>query len=209
MSYASYAQRGAYPLLLTALMAGAFALAARPFLDEHRAMRPLIFLWLAQNVALCASALIRLDLYVDAYGLTYLRIYAMIWMVLVAFGLALTGWQVWRRRSTGWLMTRVALLGVGTLYICGFVNFAQMIAEQNLSGFRQTDWGYLCDLGPMAVGPMQTAQGPFGMAREITRAEDGCPALVTPRYDGWRDFSYRAWRVQGYVSGAISTGPGE
>jgi hypothetical protein len=209
MSYAAYARRGAYPLLAAVMLAGGVALLARAYLGAHRAMRPLMLVWLAQNVMLCGSAMMRLDLYVDAYGLTYMRIYAMIWMALVAAGLALTAWQVWRGRSIGWLVLRATLLGVGTLYVCAFVNFAQMIAEQNLSGFRQTDWSYLCGLGPMAAGPMRMANGQLGMATEMTRADYSCPALVTPRYDGWRDFSYRTWRVRGYVSGARSTGHDE
>ncbi len=191
MSYASYARRGAFPLLGTALLAGAFALSARPFLDEHRAMRPLLFLWLAQNVALCAAALMRLDLYVDAYGLTYMRIHAMIWMALVATGLGLTGWQVWRRQSNGWLMARVASLGLATLYLCAFVNFAQVIAERNLSGIARVDLEYLCDLGPMA-------------AAEIGAT---CPDLAVPSYKGWRDFSFRAWRVRVYLARAETAEP--
>ncbi|MEJ6708010.1 MAG: DUF4173 domain-containing protein [Amylibacter sp.] len=39
MSYAKYAHRGAYPLVVTALLAGCFALAARPFLNEGRFLK--------------------------------------------------------------------------------------------------------------------------------------------------------------------------
>jgi Domain of unknown function (DUF4173) len=197
MTYASYARRGAYPLLVTAMLAGGFALSARPFLGEHRVMRPLMFLWLAQNVALSASAMMRLDLYVGAYGLTYLRLYAMIWIGMVAVGLALTGWQVMRGRSNGWLMVRAAGLGVGTLYLCAFVNFAEMIAARNLSGHARVDLEYLCDLGPMAAGAVRAAKG------------QPCVYLNAPSTTGWRDFSFRAWRVQRYVAGAGHAEPSQ
>lgn len=70
MSHAEYAHRGAYPLLATAMLAGSFAMAARPFWAEHRLIRPLLLFWLAQNLALCGAAALRLDLYIAAYGQT-------------------------------------------------------------------------------------------------------------------------------------------
>ncbi len=195
MSYAGYAQRGAYPLLVTALLAGVFALAARPFLGEHRALRPLMLVWLGQNVLLCLSALLRLDLYVDVYGLTYLRVYAMIWMGLVAGSLSLTAWQVWRRRTNDWLVLRALILAVTTLYVCAFVNFAGVIAEKNLTGNVRQDRSYICNLGQMASSPVRHAScGP-----DSVHGDDcgilSCDALVVPQDKGWRDFSFRIWRV--------------
>lgn len=107
------------------MLAGAFALAARPFLGEHRLLKPLVMLWLGgQNVALGLSAMLRLNLYVGGeYGLTYLRIHAGIWMGLVVLGLGLTAWQILRARSNGWLVLRAAGWGGGDslcLLLCQF-----------------------------------------------------------------------------------------
>jgi hypothetical protein len=192
MTYADYAHRGAYPLLATALLAGAFALAATPFLAERRTLRPLMLLWLAQNVALCLSALLRLEIYVEAYGLTYLRLHAAIWMALVAAGLALTAWQVQSRRPTRWLLLRVAALGGATLYLCAFVNFAALIAEHNLR--RGFDPDYVCALGPDAAAAIAAA-------RTATRD----PRLwcdTAPRIEGWRDWGFRKWRIRRYLTDA-------
>lgn len=89
MTHAENAHRGAYPLLATALLAGAFALSARPFLAERPVLRPLVLLWLVQNVALPLGAMYRLDRFVGACGLTCLRLHAGIWKGLAAAGLAL------------------------------------------------------------------------------------------------------------------------
>ncbi len=193
MSYAEYAHRGAYPLLATALLAGAFAMAAQPYLDERAAIRPLMLVWLGQNVALCLSALLRLDLYVEAYGLTYLRIHAMIWMALVAVGLALVAWKVWQRRSNRWLLLGSTGLGGAVLYACAFVNFAAIIAATNLSGDRPHDWEYLCALDRTAARAFRegTAGDP-ALAR--TAALQGC-AFDARAIEGWRDFGFRDWRV--------------
>ena len=79
ITYASYAHRGAYPLILTALLAAGFVLAAmRPGgpAERSKVIRPLVYLWVAQNVLLVASSIFRLDLYVQIYLLTYWRVAA-------------------------------------------------------------------------------------------------------------------------------------
>lgn len=193
MSFGTYAQRGAYPLLITALLAGAFALATRPFVAESRSLRGLVLLWLGQNVALTLSAALRLKLYVAAYGLTYLRVHAGIWMALVALGLALTGWQILRALPNRWLLLRSAALGLGMLYLCAFVNFASLIASYNLSRPQGTDLDYLCALGPSAAVPLQRAQRP-----------DLPCTPIWPQIEGWRDWGFRNWLVRRY----LEAGPG-
>ncbi|WP_444464355.1 DUF4153 domain-containing protein [Rhodobacter capsulatus] len=200
MSLAEYAHRGAYPLLATALLAGAFALAARPFLQEHRAIRPLLLVWLAQNMVLCGAAMLRLEHYIEAFGLTYLRLYALIWMGLVAIGLGLVAVQVLRGRSAAWLLTRSSALGLGTLYLCAFVNFAQIIAAQNLAR-PAPDTGYICALGPMAHGALLDAMRANPGLRIETRP---CALWFPPDAPGWREWGFRSWRVARY-SAAMET----
>ena len=188
MSAAEYAHRGAYPLMAAALLAGLFALLARPFLAERRRLKPLMLLWIGQNVALTASALLRLDHYVGLYGLTWLRLAAAIWMALVALGLLLVAVQIAQARSNRWLMIRCAGLGLGTLYLCNFLNFAAVVARVNLS-HPAPDMGYVCSLGPMA-------------AAELAAHPRGQVCLIAlPRIEGWRDWGFRAARVLRYTEG--------
>lgn len=197
MSAAEYAHRGAYPLLVTALLAGAFALAARPFAREDRHLRWLLLLWLGQNVALVLSSLLRLELYVEAFGLTYLRLHSAIWMALVAAGLGLTAWQVWRARSNLWLITRTAGLAVATLYAACFINFADIIATQNLSRTDLVDDGYVCSLGPTAAAAIR-ASGRSLRAFKPHYGEQLCD-VAGPKIEGWRDWGFRNWRVSRYL----------
>lgn len=153
MTYATYAHRGAYPLMATAMLAGVFAIAARPFLGSHRALKPLLMLWLIQNLGLTFTAALRLDLYVAEYGLTYLRLYALIWMGLIAIGLGMVMWHTLRRVSAALLVKRLGALGLVTLYLCAFVNFAAVIAGHTIGradANTDVDWAYLCALGPTA-----------------------------------------------------------
>lgn len=183
MSHAEYAHRGAYTLLATALLAGAFALAARPYLDERQGLTGWMMLWLGQNVLLVISSLMRLSLYVQAYGLTYLRVHAAIWMGLVALGLCLIGWQIIQGKSNRWLLLRVAALGVGVLYACCFVNFAALIARENLAHPTRYDAYYVCQLGEMAAA--EIAQAP--------RAAGCSPSA--PHIGSWREWGFRSDRV--------------
>ena len=92
MSYAHYAHRGAYPLIVTALLAAAFVLAAMRKDGPAEGsvwIKRLVYLWTGQNVLLVVSSILRLWLYVEVYSLTELRIAAGIWMALVAVGLVL------------------------------------------------------------------------------------------------------------------------
>ena len=185
VTLASYAHRGAYPLLATALLAGVFAALARPFLENRRGLRMLVLLWLAQNLALTAAAARRLDLYVGEFGLTYLRLYAAVWMGVVALGLLLTAWQVARRRSLRWLVLRCAMLAATTLYLACFVNFGAIVVQQNLAR-GSDDHAYLCSLPETARATLPC----------------GTPSL---QIDGWRDWSFREWRAIRYV-GAMKEG---
>lgn len=188
MSAAEYAHRGAYPLMAAALLAGLFALMARPFLAERRGLKPLMLLWIGQNVALTASALLRLEHYVGLYGLTWLRLAAAIWMGLVALGLMLVAVQIARAHSNRWLLMRCAALGLGTLYLCSFLNFAAVVARVNLN-HPAPDMAYTCALGPMA-------------AAELAAHPRGQVCLIElPQIEGWRDWGFRAARVLRYTEG--------
>lgn len=196
MTLAQYAHRGAYPLVLTALLAGLFALVARPFVQKNRRLLGLLALWLAQNGMLVGSSLYRLDLYVDSYGLTYLRVAAFVWMGLVAGGLGLVFWQIAGRKVNGWLVSRASAMALATLYLCCFVNFADLIARHNLASaaarpYADLDCYYLERLGGLAYPAFR--QNALVLAAR-------CPGydFSRPELHGWRDWGFRAWRIRRY-----------
>lgn len=162
MTYADYAHRGAYPLVLTALLAGGFVmfiLQPGSEREQHKAMVNGVLLWLFQNIILTCSSIWRLALYVDAYSLTHLRVASFIWMGLVLAGLILLGIRVAKRLDNVWLLRKNwIMLGV-TLYLCCFINWNFVIAMYNVQTCLEyrgkgpsMDWEYLTsDLGEDAV----------------------------------------------------------
>ncbi|MEJ8562742.1 DUF4173 domain-containing protein [Yoonia sp. GPGPB17] len=188
MTYAAYAHRGAYPLLATALLAGVFALLAQPYLGAGPAVRRLLYLWIAQNVVLVISSILRLDLYIDVYGLTRLRFAAFVWMILVALGLVLMIMQLAGRQTVGWFMQRAFGLGLLAIYICNLVSIDGYIARHNLADDRDNDY-YLCQLSEGAAPAIHAHEAKTGVALCYSYRP-----YLSQRND-WREWGYRNTRL--------------
>jgi hypothetical protein len=203
MSHAEYAHRGAYPLIATALLAAGFVLVAmRPGgpAENSRLIRPLVLTWIAQNILLVISSIFRLDLYVAAYSLTYWRLAAFIWMGLVAAGLLLILIQIIQRKSNSWLVSANAAALALVLYGCCFLNAPWLVATYNVEHSREVsgtgqnlDWRYVRCLGPQALPAIERRREELRASWVNTRY-----ALVSSK--NWRDWSFRAWRLQQYFA---------
>ena len=110
-------------------------------------VRRLVMLWIAQNVFLVGSSILRTLDYVEAYSLTVLRISALLWMGLVAVGLVLVGWRMLRGHSAGWLINaNLAAAGVLLTGVC-FVDLGAVAANWNVRHAREIDGrGAMLDL---------------------------------------------------------------
>lgn len=164
VTLAEYAHRGAYPLIATALLAGLFVLITmRPgsATAASRAIRLLVTLWIAQNLLLVASTMLRTFDYIEAYSLTRLRIAALIWMGLVAAGLVLVCYRLLRGKSAAWLINANLLAAMLVLAGATTVDFGRMAAAWNVRHAREAggrgtllDLCYLNELGPSALLPL-------------------------------------------------------
>lgn len=210
MTYAEYAHRGAYPLVVAALLAGLFVFVtfspASPA-DKSPLARRLVYLWIGQNILLTFTAAWRLDLYVDAYSLTRWRAAAAFWLVLVALGLVWTIVRLARRLPNEWLIRANALTLVVTLYAAAFVDFDFAIAWYNVRHCREIngssvpiDLMYLDKLGPQAIPaiawlrehakdreiPAQTEFVQFNLQNDLRK-----------KLKDWRGWTYLRWRING------------
>ena len=219
MTYATYAHRGAYPLIVTALLAAAFVIVAmRPGSNAERSplMRALVFLWVGQNVLLVVSAMLRLNLYVAIYLLTYWRVAAFIWMLIVAVGLILIVVRIVTYRSNPWLISaNVIVLGL-TLYACCFVNFADLVARYNVEHARGSatanlpmDLSYVIALGRQAVPALDNylAANPRLDPDFIRRYRDLLAARHLKDTADWRAWTFRDWRLTRYLEQAKRSQP--
>lgn len=130
-----YVHRGAYPLIVTALLAGIFVLgtlkpgsatAANPLI------RRLVVVWIGQNLLLVASSILRTCAYIETSMLTPWRIAALVWMALVALGLGLICWRILTGKSARWLINTNAAAAALVLAVSTVVDFNAMAAAWNV-----------------------------------------------------------------------------
>ena len=210
MTYASYAHRGAYPLVVTALLAGAFLLIAmRPgsATEASSPIRALVYLWTGQNVVLVISSMWRLNLYIEVFSLTNLRVAAFIWMFLVAGGLILIVARIAFKNSNTWLISKNTVMLAATLYICAYINFPYFIAQYNVTHSREFGGGgvgldtrYLCSLGPQAYPAVKENLAPHMSAWDrYNSCARGQINLLQDQINDWRGWSYRSQRLMQYL----------
>ena len=169
VTLADYAHRGAYPLIATALLAALFVLVTlRPgsTTAEVPLIRRLVVAWIAQNIVLVGSSILRTVDYVQAYSLTGLRIAALAWMVLVGFGLAAICWRLLRGRSAAWLININLAAALMALTVASFVDVGAVAAQWNVRHAREVggsgvrlDVCYLNRLGASALLPLIELEG--------------------------------------------------
>jgi hypothetical protein len=161
VTLADYARRGAYPLIATALLAGAFVLVAlRPGSATARQpwLRGLVVLWVAQNVFLVASSIHRTFDYIEAFSLTRLRIAALLWMGLVAIGLVSICYRMLRAKTSRWLIDVNVLAAALVLAGSSLVDFSAIAARWNVGHAREIGGGgpaldlcYLASVSPSSI----------------------------------------------------------
>lgn len=212
LSHAEYAHRGAYPLIATALLAAVFVLiAVRPNgpSENSRLIRPLVLTWIAQNILLVISSILRLDLYIAAFSLTYLRLAALIWMGLVAIGLVLILIQIVWRKSSAWLLSSNAIAAALVLYGCCFLNAPWLVATYNVEHCREVggtgpslDMRYLTSLGSaQTLPPVEAHLAHFPETRSLSMDYRISPDRnYFARPGNWRAWGFRTWRLERYFA---------
>lgn len=209
MTYAQYAHRGAFPLLAAALLAAVFVLLAFPEKSASEGeprQKLLMILWMVQNLALTASALRRLLVYIDVYGLSRLRLAAAVWMALVAVGLILIVWRVLAGKTNGWLVNGNAAMVLVVLYVSCFINVDGIIAWHNVKNCREIrggsapeiDTSYLIGLGPESLPALEWLRDQKTHPLAAARAE--WPLVMSreslkKKMNHWRSWTYRRSKI--------------
>ena len=207
MGLAEYAHRGAYPLIFTALLAGLFVLMAlQPGSDtaSKPLVRRLVVVWIAQNMILVASSLLRTADYIEAYALTRFRIAAMIWMALVAVGLMLICWRMLAGKSAHWLINANAMAALIVLAVVSVVDLGAVVAGWNVRHAREAggrgvalDLGYLHTLGAPALVSLvelETTLDDAVLRDRVAAVRQDILLKVRRRQSEWRGWTWRDQR---------------
>ena len=215
MTYAAYAHRGVAHLTAAAVLAACFVLAAlRPGGVGERSfpIRALVFVWIGQTVLLIVSAIMRLYLYIDVYGLTMLRVTGFVGMGLVAAGLILIVARIALQQSNEWLIAANGITLVAVCYACALMNFTTFVANFNtdrwLMGDR-FDASYFWELGPQAIPMLDIViakqqlvlNGDPEMLRQLQNIRQRRTGELERQMQDWRGWGYRDARLQTYLEG--------
>ena len=151
LTLAEYARRGFFELVAVAALVLPLILGTRAAIEETSVIRwhrQLSLALIVLLVAIMASALMRMRLYVAFFGLTTDRLYAtafMAWLGMVFGAMALTVLRGWSRPFAA--MT--VLSGFLTLFTLNAINPDLLVARENLGrspGARGIDYVYLARL---------------------------------------------------------------
>jgi hypothetical protein len=140
MTYANYARRGFFELLMVTCLALGLVWTLAFFTQrlqtwKQRAFNGTSTVLIGMMLGLLASAFQRLLLYEEAYGYTRLRLYTHSFMIWLAIILPIVLIALWRNRPrlfvSGAIVT--AILYLGALNI---VNTDDLIAQENIARYR-------------------------------------------------------------------------
>lgn len=155
LTVAEYARRGFFEMLVVAGLALLVLLAMSGLRCDMRIFRPLAVIMVGLVLIIMVSALQRLLLYVEAFGLTVDRLLAlavMLWLAGTLVGFVLT---VLRGRAQGFAFGAV-VFGMVLLLAAAAMNPAAVVARTNIEkaladGDHPIDLQYLVNLGGDAI----------------------------------------------------------
>lgn len=202
MSYATYARRGFFELVTLVaisvpILLGATGMLRLESIGESRVVKGLSFAFLGLVSLVLVSAGRRMQLYVDAYGLSELRFYVSISMLWLGLLLALVAGAIGRERmsrlprSLGWSVA----LAIGAV---SMANPDRLIAEFNLnrtSGEVVLDHTYLAGLGGGSVPSLLRAL-PNLPPEQRTSIWRELNSRYAAKDRDWRDWNYLQAQAQ-------------
>jgi len=172
MTFAEYAQRGFAELTVVATASALLILVSERFGHSDQRTGQIRIATIAVLVAvlfLLVSAFNRVLLYEEAYGFTTARLYAQVYMLLVAFALIALGWEMRGELDASRLFRRVFTTATLAFIVLIYWNHHAWIANKNIDRLASTgklDTAYLGrDLGidavPTLVKRLPTIPEPF------------------------------------------------
>jgi hypothetical protein len=162
LTYAQYARSGFFQLVAAAAIALVVVLTVDAFTGSPtgRTRRRLVVLSevvVGLTLVVVVSALRRLDLYENAYGLTMLRLYAGVFVGWIGVSLVLLGAWILRARDRAWFPAAAIAAGLAAVLALNVVNPEAVVVRRNVALAQQTgrfDNSYLSWLSDDAVPEM-------------------------------------------------------
>ncbi len=195
LTYAEYARSGFFQLVAVAAIALAVLLTVDAFTGSStgRDRRRLVLLSevvVALTLVVVVSALRRLDLYENAYGLTMLRLYAAVFVGWIGVSLLLLGAWILKGRERAWFPAAAVAAGLVALLALNVVNPEAVVVRRNVALAEETgrfDPAYVLWLSDDAVPEMVRTLGRMPATVQANLLSEICshPARTTNGWAAW------------------------
>lgn len=144
LSYSEYARRGFFELMLVSVINYVVLISAVMKNKQSIIIKVLLTMLIGFTGVMLVSAFLRLSMYEEAYGFTYLRVLVHSFMIYLLIVFVFTLVKTWINRLS---LTRFYLLSSLLFYIgLNIVGIDNMIVSKNIERYEQTgklDIGYL------------------------------------------------------------------
>ncbi len=209
LTYAEYARSGFFQLVAVAAITIAVLLAVDVLTEpsDPAVRRRLLLLseaCIVLTLVVVVTALHRLDLYENAYGLTMLRFYAAVFVAWVGLALLLLG--VWfaggRRRA--WCPAAAVGAGLAGLLLLNVINPEALVVRRNVALAERTgrfDTSYLFELSDDAIPELVRTLPRLDAATqaEVLAHVCGVPAKAEGGWAGWNHSERKATAARNQV----------
>ncbi|MGH9042346.1 MAG: DUF4153 domain-containing protein, partial [Acidimicrobiia bacterium] len=209
LTYAEYARSGFFQLVAVAAITFAVLLAVDILTepDDPATRRRLLVLsevCIALTLVVVATALHRLNLYENAYGLTMLRFYAAVLVGWVGLALVLLGAWLGGSRRRAWFPAAAVGAGLAGLLVLNLINPEAIVVRRNVALAEQTgrfDAEYLLELSDDAVPELVRTLPRLDPANQANVLAHVCdvPAEAEGGWAAWNRSEHKAIAARNQV----------
>lgn len=175
ISHADFVHNGVGMLILSILISISLMLfffrGNMNFDEKVKGVKLLVYLWIAQNILMIVSTILRNNLYVAEYQLTYRRIGVYIYLVMAIFGLVTTFWKIYDQRNNWFLFRSNAMAGFLFLCAAAAVDVDLLISRYNIRHARSVsalDKTYLLSLSETNLPELYALKNDTGFSHNQT-----------------------------------------
>lgn len=116
------------------------------FDEEATSLKKLAKVWIILNAVLIVSTIIKNSEYVSSFGLTYKRLGVYAFLILAIIGLVYTFLKITKQKTNAYLVNQMVWYFYGTILVCSFVNWGNLITNYNISVNKGVEPVFLSEL---------------------------------------------------------------
>ena len=149
-NYSAELHKGTWMLIFSIILSASIVLYIfrrnLNFYKNNSALKTITYIWIAQNMILANSVIVRVYHYIEHHGLAYKRIGVLIFVLATIVGLITLGYKVKNKKTTSFLFKANGVSIFAILLITSSLNWDIIIAQHNLANAQIKKIDYLFEL---------------------------------------------------------------